>query len=63
MKKRLSSCADCGEDDPILTQVSSGPEIIFLCSDCYNLKYSNEVQKEIKYIEKKTKKKESRFRL
>ena len=53
MNKRLSSCADCGEDDPILTQVSSGPEVIFLCRDCYNLKYSNEVQKEINYFEKK----------
>ena len=59
MKKYLSSCADCGEDDPILTQVSSGPEIIFLCSDCYNLKYSNEVQKEIRYI-KKTKRKKTK---
>jgi|TARA_B110000902_G_C14168025_1_gene535738 hypothetical protein len=55
MKKRLSSCAGCGEDDPILTQISSGPEIIFLCSDCYDLKYSNEVQKEIKYVKKKLK--------
>ena len=52
MKKRLSSCADCGEDNSILTQVSSGPEIIFLCSDCYNLKYSKEVQNEIRYAEK-----------
>ena len=32
---------------------STGPETIFLCSDCYNLKYFNEVQKEIKYGEKK----------
>ena len=52
MKKSLSSCTDCGEDNSILTQVSSGPEVIFLCSDCYNLKYSKEVQNEIKYIEK-----------
>ena len=47
MKKRLSSCAECGEDNSILTQVSSGPEVLFLCSDCYNLKYSKEMQKEI----------------
>jgi|TARA_B100000795_G_C22586547_1_gene355829 hypothetical protein len=53
MKKRLSSCVDCGEYNVILSQVSSGPEIIFLCSDCYNFKYSNEAQKEIKYFEKK----------
>ena len=53
MKKLLSRCADCGEDNLLLTQVSSGPEIIFLCSDCYDLKYSNEVQKEIKYVKKK----------
>ena len=52
MKRYLSSCVDCGEDDPILTQVSSGPEVIFLCSDCYNLKYSNEVQKKINYAKK-----------
>tara|TARA_B110000438_G_C15377241_1_gene463177 strand:- start:169 stop:342 length:174 start_codon:yes stop_codon:yes gene_type:complete len=55
MKKHLSSCVDCGSDDSILTQVSSGPEIIFLCSDCYNIKYSNEMQKEIRYIKKKNK--------
>ena len=52
MKKRLSTCVDCGEDNSILTQVSSGPEVIFLCSDCYNLKYSKEVQNEIRYAEK-----------
>ena len=50
MKKYLSNCSDCGEDNTILTQVSSGPEIIFLCSDCYNLKYSKEVQNEINYV-------------
>ena len=61
MKKRLSSCTDCGEDGSILTQVSSGPETIFLCSDCYNLKYFNEVQKEIKYGEKKNKKKKHSY--
>ena len=52
MKKRLFGCADCGEDGSILTQVSSGPEVIFRCSDCYNLKYSKEVQNEIRYVEK-----------
>ena len=52
MKKILSRCADCAEDNSMLTQVSSGPEIIFLCSDCYNLKYSNVLQKEIKYVKK-----------
>jgi len=51
MKKRLSRCEDCGEDNFILTQVSSGPEAILLCSDCYNLKYSKEVQNEISYDE------------
>ena len=53
MKKILSRCADCVEDNPVLTQVSAGPEIIFLCSDCYNLKYLKEVQNEIQYAEKK----------
>jgi hypothetical protein len=57
MKKCLSSCADCGEDNSILTQVSSGLEIIFLCSDCYNLKYLKEVQNEIRYVEKEKRKK------
>ena len=52
MNKRLSSCADCGEDNSILTQVSSGPEVIFLCNDCYNLKYSKEVQNKIRCDEK-----------
>ena len=52
MKKLLSRCADCTEDSFFLTQVSSGPEIIFLCSDCYHLKYSNEAQNEIRYAEK-----------
>ena len=65
MKKRLFGCADCGEDSSILTQVSSGPEVIFLCSDCYNLKYSKEVQNEIRYVKKpwkrKTKKNEPIF--
>ena len=52
MKKRSSICADCGDDSSILTQVSSGPEVILLCSDCYNLKYLKEVQDEIGYFEK-----------
>jgi ribosome-binding protein aMBF1 (putative translation factor) len=53
MKKSLSGCEDCGEDNSILTQVSSGPEVIFLCSDCYNLKYSKEVQNEISHVKEK----------
>ena len=53
MKIHLSNCSDCGEDNFILTQVSSGPEVILLCSDCYNLKYSNEVKNEIRFIEEK----------
>jgi len=53
MKKILSCCTDCGDDNSILTQVSSGPEVILLCSDCYNLKYSKELQNEIGYDEKK----------
>ena len=49
MRKRLLCCTDCGNDTSILTQVSSGPEVILLCSDCYNLKYSKETQNEINY--------------
>ena len=52
MKKRLSSCNDCGDNTSILTQVSSGPEVVLLCSDCHNLKYSKEIQNEISYDEK-----------
>jgi hypothetical protein len=42
MKKFLPSCAVCGENKLILTQVSSTLEIIYLCSDCYKEKYSEE---------------------
>tara|TARA_B100000787_G_C16118329_1_gene261455 strand:+ start:219 stop:386 length:168 start_codon:yes stop_codon:yes gene_type:complete len=52
MKKSLSNCTDCGDDTSILTQVSSGPEITLLCADCYNLKYSKEIQNEVRYAEK-----------
>ena len=47
MKKIPSSCAECGENKSILTHVSSTVEIIYLCSDCYKNKYSEEVRKEI----------------
>ena len=53
MKKRLSGCTECGDDTVILTQVSSGPEIILLCSDCYTFKYSNESQHYISHEEEK----------
>jgi len=53
MKNDLSRCTNCSEDNFILTQVSSGPEVILLCNDCYNLKYSNEIKNEICYAEKK----------
>ena len=48
MKKVPSSCAECGESKSILTQVSSTIEIIYLCSDCYKDKYSEEAQNKIK---------------
>ena len=51
MKKRLSDCSECGDDTAILTQVSSGPEVILLCTDCYNLKYLNETQNYISHNE------------
>ena len=44
MKKYLLGCNECGDDTAILTQVSSGPEVILLCTDCYNLKNSNETK-------------------
>ena len=47
MKKIPPSCAECGENKSILTQVSSTVEIIYLCSDCYKDKYSEEVQNQI----------------
>ena len=55
MKKNLSRCTDCGYDSSILTQVSSGPEVILLCSDCYKLKYSKEIQNEISYVKEEEK--------
>ena len=54
MKKRLSGCSECGDDTAILTQVSSGAEVILLCTDCYNLKHSNETQNHINYEEEKS---------
>ena len=52
MKKNLSRCEDCGEDNSILTQISSGPQPKLLCSDCYKLRYSNEIQNKINHSEK-----------
>ena len=40
-------CEMKAEDKSILTQVGCAAEVIYLCSDCYNLKYSKEMQKEI----------------
>ena len=51
MKKHLSSCLECGDNTSILTQVSSGPEVALLCSNCYNLKYSKERQSEVDHNE------------
>tara|TARA_B110000238_G_scaffold174161_1_gene193699 strand:+ start:378 stop:545 length:168 start_codon:yes stop_codon:yes gene_type:complete len=53
MKKYSSGCTDCGDDTSILTQVSSGPEVILLCNDCFNLKYLKETENEISNDEKK----------
>ena len=47
MKKNPSSCQECGENKSILTQVSSTVEIIYLCSECYKDKYSEEVRNQI----------------
>ena len=47
MKKTPYSCAECGENKSILTQVSSTVEIIYLCSECYKDKYSEEVRNQI----------------
>ena len=51
MKKTLSSCAECGEDKSILTQVSCTVEVIYLCIDCYILNKSKEINNEISYAE------------
>jgi len=51
MKKHLSSCLECGDNTSILTQVSSGPEVALLCSNCYNLKYSKERRSEVDHNE------------
>ena len=47
MKKIPTSCQECGEYKSILTQVSNTVEIIYLCSDCYKDRYSNEFQNQI----------------
>ena len=52
MKKNLSRCTDCSDDTSILIQVNSGPEVVLLCSDWYNIKYS----KEISYFKEEEKK-------
>ena len=52
MKKKLSKCNDCGDDNSILTQTSSGPEVSMLCTECYNLKYSKEIQIQVSYDKK-----------
>ena len=54
MKKSLSGCSKCGDDTAILTQVSSGPEVTLLCTDCYNLKHSNDAQNHMNYEEEKS---------
>tara|TARA_B100000902_G_C26810533_1_gene668957 strand:+ start:484 stop:633 length:150 start_codon:yes stop_codon:yes gene_type:complete len=48
MKNIPSSCAECGENKSILTQVSSTVEIIYLCSECYREKYLEETHNQIK---------------
>jgi hypothetical protein len=53
MKKRSLSCQDCADEISILTQVSSRPEIILFCVDCYNLKYLKEAQNQVSHDEKK----------
>jgi len=52
MKKILSNNVDCTKDNSILLQVSSGFAVIFFCSECYNLKYSEEVQNENRHRNK-----------
>ena len=47
MKKNPSSCQECGENKMVLTQVSNTVEIIYLCSDCYQDKYSEEARNQI----------------
>jgi hypothetical protein len=56
MKKTLSSCNECGENKSILTQVSCTVEVIYLCSDCYKDKYSEEVREEIEKDDRTKKK-------
>ena len=47
MKKLPPSCAACGENTSILTQVSCTVEVIYLCSDCYKYKYSEKFKDKI----------------
>ncbi|MDA9091849.1 hypothetical protein N9J56_01005 [Pelagibacteraceae bacterium] len=40
--KKLPICAECGESDTMLTQVSNFNDVKFLCSECHQLKYQEE---------------------
>ena len=61
MRKNLSSCADCGEDSPILTQVSSGPEIIFPVVTAIILNTQMNCKKKLCMLKKKIKNKKKEF--
>ncbi len=50
--KKIPSCDECGENNTILTQVGNFSDIVYLCSDCYQLKYlEDNSNKVLNYVE------------
>ena len=45
--KLLSKCSECGESKALLTEIGGTLEVVYMCNDCYKLKYSNDERKEI----------------
>jgi hypothetical protein len=45
--KLLPKCSECGESKALLTEVGGTLEVLYMCNDCYKLKYSDDERKEI----------------
>ena len=43
--KLLSKCSECGESKALLTEVGGTLEVVYMCNDCYKLKYSDDERK------------------
>ena len=45
--KSLSKCSECGETKALLKEIGGTLEVVYMCDDCYKLKYSDDERKEI----------------